>query len=73
MLSATLAPPLRLTAEAHHFWVGDNAYGPEADVDLAWYWSPLAALRLRGSALVPWDDADPTAFSGVATLELAVP
>lgn len=72
-LEATLAPPLRLHAEAHHFWEGGAALGPELDLDLTWYWSPLAALRLRGSALTPWSSAEPTRLAGALTFEASVP
>jgi hypothetical protein len=72
-LDATLAPPLRLTAEAHHHWLDGGAFGPELDLDLVWYWSPLGALRLRGSALVPWAEAAPVELGGTLTLEGSLP
>lgn len=71
-LDATLAPSLRFTTEAHHFWVDGVALGPELDVDLTWYWSPLAALRLRGSALTPWSSAQPVELAGALTFEASV-
>ncbi len=46
-LDATLAPQLRTQLAAHHLWDGaGGALGPELDATVAWYWSPLAALRL---------------------------
>jgi hypothetical protein len=72
-LEATLAPPLRLHAQAHHFWLDGTPLGPELDLDLAWYWSPLAALRLRGSALTPWSADEPVRLAGALSLEATVP
>ena len=69
-ITATIAPQLRLEGQALHLWTGGAPLGPEIDADLKWYWSPLATLHLRGSALRPWSEADPVRIATAVTLDV---
>ncbi len=68
---AVIAPQLRFSAAAHHFWLGGGVpYAPELDGDLRWYWSPLAALHLRGAAMRGWAGTDGWAIDTEASVDV---
>lgn len=69
--TAIIAPQLRFSGAAHHFWTGDGTpLGPELDADLRWYWSPLATVHLRGGAFLPWSTPDAVRIDTAATIDV---
>lgn len=71
--NATIAPALRLDAAFHHLWDGTGVpLGGELDADLKWYFSPLAAVHLRGGAFTPWSNGDPVRIQGAVTIDASL-
>lgn len=70
---ATIAPPLRLDAALHHLWDGTGEpLGGELDADLKWYFSPLAAVHLRGGAFVPWSTDESVRIQSAVTIDASL-
>ncbi|GDX79284.1 hypothetical protein LBMAG42_10950 [Deltaproteobacteria bacterium] len=70
---ATIAPPLRLDAAVHHLWDGaGEPLGGELDADLKWYFSPLAAVHVRGGAFVPWSNDETVRIQSAVTIDASL-
>ncbi len=70
---AMIAPQLRCAVALHHLWTAPSEpLGAELDADLRWFVSPLAALHLRGGALLPWSERTEVAIQGAVTIDAAL-
>lgn len=73
LTEATVAPQLRCSLALHHLWTAPaDPLGVELDADIRWFLSPLAALHLRGGALLPWSEGAHLAIQGAVTIDAAL-